>query len=472
MLIYKQFFNALVPLDFSESLNVKASVTLINSCRLRGLTKTMKVAFISIPGEDYSASNLTHRWPISLWIYEVSNRIAKSHDVTVFSGLKSRNKEIVEENGIRNIKISSSLDLLITKFFKSTKLANLLKLDSALYYKSYYFKILYHFFYIATAALKIRKNRIDTVVVLVFPQFVSVLRFFNRNLKIILLMQTDWLVELDTEETKRILEKTDIILGCSQYVTKGVQKKFPQFQAKCFTLYNASNSEVFDRRVLSDDPTQTIREELGLGNEKIILFVGRISAEKGVHVLIEAMRQVLDSEPDCVLLILGGFYPHPPSPLWLKEHNSQLNNFEVLKDGYEQYLKTLVNGMEDKVKFLGPQAHYKLPIYYATGDIFVHPAVWDEPFGMVLTEAMASGCPVISTAAGAMPEIVVDGETGLLVNPGDSEALADAILHLLTNEILRKRMGEAGRRRVEKEFSWENVAENFLKIISDKSLAD
>jgi glycosyltransferase involved in cell wall biosynthesis len=430
----------------------------------------MKIAFISIPGEDYSASNLTHRWPISLWIYEVSNRIAKHHNVTIFSELKSGNKEVVEKNGIKNIKISSSLDLLITKLFKSTKLSNLLKLDSALYYKSYYFKTLYHLFYIAAVALKIRKEKIDTVLVLVFPQFVSVLRFFNKNVKIILLMQTDWLVELDTEETKRIIEKTDIVLGCSQYITKGVQKKFPQFEEKCFTLYNASNYEVFDRRALSDDPTKRIREELGLGNEKIILFVGRISAEKGVHVLIKAMSQVLESEPDCVLLILGGFYPHPPSPLWLKENNSQSNSFEVLKDDYEQYLKTLVNGIEDKVKFLGPQAHYKLPIYYATGDIFVHPAVWDEPFGMVLTEAMASDCPVISTSAGAMPEIVVDGETGLLVKPGDSEALAAAILHLLSNETLRKSMGEAGRRRVEKEFSWENVAESFLKIISDKSL--
>ena len=85
--------------------------------------------------------------------------------------------------------------------------------------------------------------------------------------------------------------------------------------------------------------------------------------------------------------------------------------------------------------------------------MFVLPSLY-EPFGMVLLEAMAHGLPCIGTKVGAMPEIIADGETGLLVPPVDASALADALERLLTNHDVRRRMGLAGRSRLEEQFTW------------------
>ena len=99
----------------------------------------------------------------------------------------------------------------------------------------------------------------------------------------------------------------------------------------------------------------------------------------------------------------------------------------------------------------------------AACDIFVLPAP-AEPFGLVLIEAMAMGKPVIAAAAGGPLEIVADGETGLLFEPGDAASLAAAMRRLLENPDLRQRMGQAGRRRYEEMFTAQRMAENMAAV--------
>ena len=214
--------------------------------------------------------------------------------------------------------------------------------------------------------------------------------------------------------------------------------------------------------------TQAILKEVGIErNEKIILFVGRVSPEKGVHTLIEAMKLVLKQQ-NCVLLIVGPFWVHPPNPLWLNNCSSErMKNIEAIKDDYQGHLEDLADSIKERVKFVGSKPHYELVNYYELCDIFVHPSLWDEPFGMVVTEAMSCECPVISTYTGAIPEIVVQGTTGLLVKPDEPQALAGAILQLLSNENLRKKMGKEGRKRVEQEFSWDKTYKVFADILND-----
>jgi glycosyltransferase involved in cell wall biosynthesis len=106
---------------------------------------------------------------------------------------------------------------------------------------------------------------------------------------------------------------------------------------------------------------------------------------------------------------------------------------------------------------LGAQVHFTgwrddVPALVALGDLFVLPSL-NEPFGRVLIEAMATGKAVVATAAGGVPEIVVHGETGLLVPPGDPGALAAAVRELLDDAPRGARLGAAGRRRAETVFS-------------------
>jgi glycosyltransferase involved in cell wall biosynthesis len=83
---------------------------------------------------------------------------------------------------------------------------------------------------------------------------------------------------------------------------------------------------------------------------------------------------------------------------------------------------------------------------------------------LVILEAMAAGCPVISTRVGAIPEVVVDGVTGILVEKQNPQQLADAIMRLVDDPALRQRMGEAGRKRFEEHYTFERCAERLIKV--------
>ena len=123
-------------------------------------------------------------------------------------------------------------------------------------------------------------------------------------------------------------------------------------------------------------------------------------------------------------------------------------------------------GLSSRVYFFGDVAEEELPLYYAAADLFVLPSVSRaEALGLVLVEAMASGLPVVSTELGTGTSFVnVDGETGLVVPPGDAEALAAAIRTLLANDEMRQRMGAAARERARREFSAQAMAARILDL--------
>jgi Glycosyl transferases group 1 len=107
--------------------------------------------------------------------------------------------------------------------------------------------------------------------------------------------------------------------------------------------------------------------------------------------------------------------------------------------------------------------HSDLAQHYRDADIFVLPSVWNEPFALVILEAMSSGLPVIATRGGGFPEAVEDGKTGILVERGDAVGLAEAITRLVENEDLRRSMGQAGRQRALELFTWEKISQDLLQ---------
>ena len=118
------------------------------------------------------------------------------------------------------------------------------------------------------------------------------------------------------------------------------------------------------------------------------------------------------------------------------------------------------------VNFTGRVTRDELVEYYSRAEIAVVPSLY-EGFGFPAAEAMSCGIPVIASSGGALPEVV--GEAGMLVPPGDADALASAIKQLLHNKQLQLQMGEAGRKRVESEFSWEQAAKRILEIYQEVS---
>jgi glycosyltransferase involved in cell wall biosynthesis len=159
----------------------------------------------------------------------------------------------------------------------------------------------------------------------------------------------------------------------------------------------------------------------------VIGFVGQLDERKGIHYLLPAFRQVHRRHPEAVLLMVG----EGPLRQWI---------VNTVRD----------YGLEDAVILAGFRDD--IPAVMRSLDMLVLPSLW-EGFGIVLIEAMAAGKPVVSTAVSSMPEIVVDGTTGLLVPPADAEALAHALCVLLEDRELAQKLGRAGRTRVEQYFA-------------------
>ena len=165
----------------------------------------------------------------------------------------------------------------------------------------------------------------------------------------------------------------------------------------------------------------------------VVALVGRIAEWKGQHVFIQAAALVRGRFPQARFQIIG-------SPLF-GEHD------------YERSLHRMVRdlALEDRVSFLGFRED--VPALLAGVDLVVHASTLGEPFGQVVIEGMAAGKPVIATDGGALPEIVIPGETGLLVPMGDAPALAEAVASLLSDPARAAAMGAAGRRRVLERFT-------------------
>ena len=163
-------------------------------------------------------------------------------------------------------------------------------------------------------------------------------------------------------------------------------------------------------------------------------FVKHLKVRYGPEYLIQAMEMIVRKYPQTRLLMAGS-----------GELRSQL-------EALAQQLDLTRN-----VSFLGAIEHEKVPELLKNVDISVMPSI-REAFGVAALEAQAMEIPVVATRVGGIPEVVLDGETGILVEPGDSEQLAQAILTLIENPALRRQMGERGRRHVLANYRWEDNA--------------
>jgi D-inositol-3-phosphate glycosyltransferase len=177
--------------------------------------------------------------------------------------------------------------------------------------------------------------------------------------------------------------------------------------------------------------------------ERMILFVGRIEALKGIDTLIRAAHLMLmEGFRLFRILIIGGDIEEPIELL-----GSEMQRLQQL---------TRELGLTDRIQFLGSRRQRELPTYYAAADVVVMPS-YSESFGMVALEAMACGRPVIASRVGGLAYLVRDGITGFHVQEGNAEEMASRLTELLRNDGLLDRLGSTARKEAEK-YSWEITA--------------
>ncbi len=428
--------------------------------RWKLLFRSMRIAILAQPQDRIPSSG-----SLAVWTSAVATRLSKNHDVTVYTRAFPGMDDVAELDGVRFVRLDTRIDDALERRIRSVErfLSRLLRRPVDLYHRYYYFGAHYAPGFVRAAGRAMRRNGEDVAIVGNISQFLPILRRLCPKTRLALMMHCDWLIELPAKTVANRLKAADLVMGCSSYISEGVRTKFPRLQAPAEALHNGSSPD----SLLQDlDGRLGAAEELESSRDKIVLFVGRITPEKGVHILIGAMRTVLDRVPNARLVIAGGFWPNPPSPLIYRTGHGRAHDFELQKPGYAESLESLALPFGDRVRFLSDIPHGQLGTWYDAADVFVHPALWDEPFGMILTEAMAFGCPVVSTRSGGIPEIVADGTTGLLVEPGDEQALGEAIARVLSEPDLAARMGDAGRARLASTFTWDRTAARLDELLS------
>lgn len=211
-----------------------------------------------------------------------------------------------------------------------------------------------------------------------------------------------------------------------------------------------ANSEATRRRLLAEGigpvevvwngvPTRAPRPPLG--EPRLVAYAGRLTREKGVHGLVRAFAGAADVVPGARLLLAG--------------------------DGPDRgRLERLVAelGIAHAVTFAGHLARAEVEGRFDGAWVQVVPSLWEEPFGIVATEAMMRGTAVVASGSGGLAESVRDGVTGLLVPPGDESALEVALVDLLTDRGRAERMGAAGRERALAHFSEAVFIERIIAI--------
>ncbi|MFF0409992.1 glycosyltransferase family 4 protein [Kitasatospora sp. NPDC004745] len=192
-----------------------------------------------------------------------------------------------------------------------------------------------------------------------------------------------------------------------------------------------------------------VRRRLGLADRPVVVCVSRLVPRKGQDTLIEAMPQILVDVPDAVLLIVGG--------------GPYRADLEKLADA---------RGVRSAVRFTGSVPWSELPAHYGAGDVFAMPCrtrrggLDVEGLGIVYLEASATGLPVVAGDSGGAPDAVLEGETGYVVPGGSADAAAERTVRLLRDEELRRRMGEAGRRWVERSWRWDLLAGRLTSLLA------
>jgi len=309
--------------------------------------------------------------------------------------------------------------------------------------------------YILEIAYDLRKQHCDIIHVHNFSQFVPVIHALNPGARIALHMHGEWLSQLKQEVIERRLHQVDLILGSSQHITEKIQRRFPQFSEKCHPIFNGVDVDQFTGEAASDDRSKIPPQ---------ILFAGRISPEKGVHNLIDAFKIVAARYPSSQLHIVGNYGPLTKEFLVSISDDPEVMSLAVFyQQDYQAFLqKQIPAELKDNIIFHGFVPYGQMRSFYLNADILVNPA-YSESFGMSLVEAMACEVAVVATRVGGMPEIVEDGKTGLLVNRGDIQALAQAIVCLVESEQTRRRMGKMGRQRVIEQFTWGKIAAHLLQ---------
>lgn len=220
------------------------------------------------------------------------------------------------------------------------------------------------------------------------------------------------------------------VVACSNFMRQELQSYFGVPSDKVSIIVNGIDFDVL--HYTTPETTRSMRQRYGPNGERLIFFVGRITHEKGLQVLIRAVPKILEKYPNIRVLAAG-------------------------KNSEKMWPMAQELGVGHAMTFLGYISDEKRDHLYQSVDVAVFPSLY-EPFGIVALEAMALGCNVIASHVGGLGEVVQHQQNGLTVYPNDPDSITWAVDHLFSHPLEAQRLRELARQQTRLLYNWEKIA--------------
>jgi D-inositol-3-phosphate glycosyltransferase len=261
-------------------------------------------------------------------------------------------------------------------------------------------------------------------------------------------VKNNYLAPGDKPEPRSRLDGEAEVIDAAEVLIASTDEEWKQLAC----LYSAPHDSIktihpgVDHSLFRPGDRATARDELGLGDERVLLYVGRIQPLKGLELAIRAVEELLPAlDERLTFLIVGGASGD--------QGGRELRRLERLVADL---------GLGDSVRFVGPQQHSRLPLFYRAADAVVVSS-YSESFGLAALEAHACGVPVVGTAVGGLSYVVQDGGSGWLVDTRDPSVFGARLKTVLSDDDLRKQFGAAAIDSAAR-FSWEKTADELLEL--------
>jgi glycosyltransferase involved in cell wall biosynthesis len=412
-----------------------------------------KIAFVSQPRDPVTATP-SQLGSVTTVLWELATRTARRHDTVVYAP-RAPGQAAAESYG--------SL-LAIRRVRAWRPLHKALDLGTGILgWRSPYFASRAYFReYAVAVARALERQQPDIVHLQNNSHFLPLIRRAVPRARLIMQVHDELHSLLPAAPVQARLRHAAALVTPSDFVTRRLESRLPYMAGRVQTIGNGVDTAAF----------RPARREPPAGRGPLrLLFVGRVSPEKGVHELAQAFRLLLRSSGSFELEIAGPVGLLPLSQVQLLTDDARvaaLRRFygnglwgalksQVLqaRSGYRRSIESLVPAeARSRVRFLGYLSREALMDVYHRADVLVIPSVCEEPFGLPVAEGMACGLPCVGTNSGGIPELIEHEVSGLLVERGDAAGLASALLRLARDPAERERFGRQGRERAERLFDW------------------
>lgn len=295
------------------------------------------------------------------------------------------------------------------------------------------------------------QEQYDVIHIFNRPRLVGTVRQAAPNARLFLSMHNDMFKpeKISFEEGIDAIEKLERIVTISNYIGRTICDHFPEAVPKVRTIYSGVDLSRFTPWLKSDATRQereSLRGQYDISNKKVVLFVGRLTRNKGPHVLIKALEHV--EHDNAALVIVGGTWYHN----------------ETAFSDYVSYMRALAARSKIPVIMTGYVPAHEVHRWFYAGDVFVCTSIWEEPLARVHFEAMAAGMPFLTTARGGNPEVLHEDNGILIQDPNDPHEYANHLNYLLSDIDRARQMGMRGRQLVERHFTWDRVAREIMDV--------